>query len=56
MFETHNIMPEQFLNKQGKPMVKVCLIKNENEYYKVAHPFHEIERMVKPTVVKGYVK
>lgn len=54
MFDTSEIMPEQYLNNKGNPLVKQCLIKNQNEYYKVAHSFNEIEKLISPFIVKGY--
>jgi hypothetical protein len=54
MFDTAFIMPEQFLNKTGEPVKSYCLIKSDNDYYKVKHSYQEIESLIQPIQIKGF--
>lgn len=54
MFDTAEILPEQFINNKGKLIQRYCLIKSNNDYYKVSHSYKEIEGLIKPVEIKGF--
>ena len=56
VFEMDKIELQQDVSKQGKPIKKYCSIKYENEYYKLNHSFEEIEKIITPVKVKGFLK
>lgn len=54
MFDTVEIMPEQFVSNRGQLIEKFCLIKSNNDYYKVKHSYQEIENLIQPKEIKGF--
>ena len=54
MFETVEIMPEELLNRNGKPYRSKCVIKVNTDYYRVAHSYREIEGLIRPFEIKGF--
>ncbi len=53
-FEAHNISLEHSFTKKGEIDKKVCMIKEGDSYYKVAHKFEEVEKMILPVYIKGF--
>ena len=53
-FESHEIKAEHYLNSNGIPSKRYCLIKEGDTYYKVKNTFEEIERLTSPIKIKGF--
>jgi hypothetical protein len=53
-FESHLISVEHSFNKKGEIDKKHCMIQDGEKYYKVAHTFEYVERLIKPVVFNGF--
>lgn len=56
MFETNGLLAEHYLSKNGVPSKKWCLVKEGETYFRLNHKFEEVEKLIKPVVVKGFKK
>jgi hypothetical protein len=55
MFETHGLLAEHYLSRNGVPDKRVCLVKEGDTYFKIKGKFEDIEKLIKPIVIKGYL-
>lgn len=56
VFDTDSIYPQQSLSDKGFPLRKECIVLDNNNYYTVAHSFEDIEKLIRPITVKGFVR
>lgn len=54
-FDTNYLLVEHYLNSRGTPSKKWCLVKQGEEYFKLAHKFEDIEKLTQPVKIKGFI-
>lgn len=53
-FETHEIKIEQYVNSKGIVSNKWSNVREGENFFRVAHSFEELEKMMSPIEFKGF--
>ena len=53
-FETQGLLVEHYLTSKGVISKKWCLVKVNEEYFRLNHKFEEIEKLTQPIKIDGF--
>ena len=53
-FDTTSMLVENYTNPKGQIVKKYCIVKQDENYYKLNHSFEEIERLTQPLKFNGF--
>ena len=53
-FETHQMLVENYINKNGTVSRKFCLVRQDGEYHKIKGRFEEISKLNNKLIIKGF--
>lgn len=54
VFDTNQILPEHYIKPNGEVSKRWCSIKENENFYTIAHSFEYVEKLIGPIYIKGY--
>lgn len=53
-FDTNQMLVENYTGPKGKIVKKYCIVRQDENYFKLNHSFEEIEKLTQPMKFKGF--